>query len=227
MVRRTRERPRRAATAGIAVASALAITACQTDAGPEVHVTGPGGSAVETIGEGTAADDASTLEETGADHAAPIPPGVEESHAYGTRNRPLPVGTPVQVGDWSVTVESVISNANQVVAAENQFNEDPPEGRQFVLWRVTVTYLGTGSVMPGSGLSWSVVGSQGNSYVPGSSPPDGCGTIPEPMSRHGQIANGSTRTGNLCSSVVSEQVDGATISIAATSDDERVFVEVP
>lgn len=190
----------------VASAGALLVSGCQVSSAPVIQPAAGSGSPTD---------------------AAQQTDGVEEPGPFGTRERPLPVGAPIQVGDWSVTVEAVVEDAAPIVAEHSGFNDPPGEDRQFVLWRATVTYLGEGSVVPGGTLMWALVGSQGNSF--GTFGSDTCGTIPNSLTGQGEMTAGSTVTGNLCTSAAIDQVDGATISVQATdsADQERVFVALP
>lgn len=67
--------------------------------------------------------------------------GESEDEAGGVAT--ASVGEPVAVGDWTVTVTEVIPNANDQIAAANEFNE-PPQG-QYVLVSYTATYGGAES----------------------------------------------------------------------------------
>ncbi|HEV2528478.1 MAG TPA: VWA domain-containing protein, partial [Thermomicrobiales bacterium] len=67
---------------------------------------------------------------------------VEETGSGETRDSPLGVGRTGEVGDYEVTVLSVTPNANDLVAAENQFNEPPSADEQFFIARLSVTYTG-------------------------------------------------------------------------------------
>lgn len=154
-------------------------------------------------------------------------PGADppEELPFGTRERAYPVGAPFRVGDWSVTVESVIDDADALVLESQSFNNPPQEGYRFVLWRVTLTYLGDGTRLPGIDLTWSLVGSAGNSFGTIGS----CGTIPDSITGRGEMSAGDTVTGNLCASALSEQVKGSTISVrtSAGGSEERAFVALP
>lgn len=67
----------------------------------------------------------------------------EEAAAAGTRENPLPLGTPFSSDEWTVVVNSVTLNAAEQIAAANSFNEAPDPGTEYILINYTVTYTGT------------------------------------------------------------------------------------
>lgn len=91
----------------------------------------------------TACDD-----ETGA--AADTPASTEaadtdtdEAAADGTGpEAPLPAGSTVEVGDWSLALASVELDATETIMGVNQFNEAPADGFQQALVTIDGTYNG-------------------------------------------------------------------------------------
>ena len=74
----------------------------------------------------------------------------------------LPLGQPAQLGQYTVTVDSVTANGNDIVAAENQFNSAP--AGQYVLVGVTVTYTGDDEGDPWLDLSTEFIGTDARKY---------------------------------------------------------------
>lgn len=60
----------------------------------------------------------------------------------GTRENPLPLGTPFSSQEWTVIVNSVTLAATDQVLAANQFNDAPDAGYEYILVNYTVTYTG-------------------------------------------------------------------------------------
>jgi len=59
------------------------------------------------------------------------------SAAAGTRDDPIPMGTPVNLRDaWTITVLSIMPDATQAILKENMFNDPPKAGNQFFMARV-------------------------------------------------------------------------------------------
>ena len=143
--------------------------------------------------------------------------------ALGTRENPLPVGGRIEMGDWTLAVTEVTLDATEQVMSENPFNDPPVEGRQFVLFTVDATYEGEESGTAWLDFSWAIVGSAGNTF--GTAMDDYCGVIPNPLDDTGETFPGGNVAGNVCVSVDSDQVDGATIRIEETFsfDDTRAF----
>lgn len=142
----------------------------------------------------------------------------------GTRDNPLPIGTTITMGDWELSVTDVNLDAAEEIQAENEFNDPPADGRQFVMWEIEATYTGDDSGEPWLDFSWGVVGSAGNTFD-GGGMEDYCGVIPNDIMEAGETFPGGTVTGNVCYSVPSDQVDGSTIRIeeSFSFDDTRAF----
>ncbi|WP_254635355.1 hypothetical protein [Microbacterium sp. GbtcB4] len=72
-------------------------------------------------------------------------PATEEPAApeTGTRENPVPLGTPVSSTEWTVTINSVTLNAQDQILAANQFNDAPDEGTEYILINYTVQYTGS------------------------------------------------------------------------------------
>lgn len=143
---------------------------------------------------------------------------VPEVADAGTRENPVPIGTAATVGEWEVTVTSVNPNAADVVAAENQFNDPPAEGSNFVLISFTATYRGADSGTFWTDSSYKVLGAGGNTFD------DSCGVIPSPVMDAGETFSGATIEANMCFSVEAAQLDGATLIIEPLfSSEDRAF----
>lgn len=82
----------------------------------------------------------------GAGPTTPTPTtlaAIDPSAGVGTRENPVPVGTPANMGDgWTLTVNSVNLDATDLVTAGNMFNDVPPDGSVYVLINITATYAG-------------------------------------------------------------------------------------
>lgn len=91
------------------------------------------------IDEAGGGDTAVVEEDTAADAAATEP--AEEPAETGTRENPLPLGTVVANDNWEVVVNSVTLGATDAVMAENQFNEAPADGYEYILVNVTAKNL--------------------------------------------------------------------------------------
>lgn len=68
----------------------------------------------------------------------------DEAAADGTGHEsPLPAGSTVEVGDWSLALASIELDATEAIMGANQFNEAPADGFQQALLTIEGTYNGT------------------------------------------------------------------------------------
>lgn len=198
----------RARTAAAAAAVALLLAACDGE-----PATGGGATVVDDT-EPAAADDTAPEAAEPADDAS-------STDSAGTRDNPVPVGTTVEVEDWQVTLVEVTVDATDVVMAENEFNDPPVDGRQYVMWRVEATYNGDDSGDPWIDLSWAIVGSAGNTFS--TNVDDYCGVIPNALDDQGETFPGGSVTGNVCIAAESDQVEDGTIRLESFLGSDRVF----
>ena len=149
----------------------------------------------------------------------------EEESAAGTRENPLAPGVTFAVGDWTVQLGATDTDADDIVAAENQFNEPPVDGRRFVMVEATITYTGTESGTPWIDLTFEFYGSGGNTF--GTAVDDFCGVIPDALDEHGEMFPDATATGNVCVSVPADQIEGGAWIVEdlfSLDDSDRTFV---
>lgn len=184
------------------------------------------GSGADVVAEATT--ETTPSEDAEAEPAAPAtseetPPPADSD--FGTRENPLPIGTTIEMGDWKLTVTDVALDATEAIMSENEFNEPPVDGRQFLLFGVEATYDGTDSGTAWLDFSWAVVGSGGNTFGDSGDLEDYCGVIPNDLNEAGEAFPGASVSGNVCFSVPSDQVDGSTIRIEElmSFEDTRAF----
>lgn len=117
-----------------------------------------------------------------------------------TRTDPVPRGEAGALpnGSWIVRVLDVTPNANAVA------KERPPQGRQFFMVRVAMTYQGADTDSPRS-VELSAVGESNVVYR---SRTDSCGVIPDSYADGGRVSRGGTVEGNVCWSVTSADAPG-------------------
>lgn len=188
-----------------AIAGALVIAAFATMA--EGSSSGDGDTMVESA-EGSVADDA-------ADDSA-------DDSALGTRSNPAPLGSVARIGDWEISVVDVNEDAASIVIEENQFNDPPQAGFNFVIWNIEATYVGEESGNLWVDTTWKVVGSDGNTFN------ERCGVIPDDISDAGETFPGASVSGSECAAVEASQLDGASILVEASFsvDDDRTFFAI-
>ena len=143
---------------------------------------------------------ASTEEEAGAEQEED---DAEASGDTGSRENPLPIGDTFEAGDWTVTINSFTPNADDEIAAENQFNDPAPEGHSYALINADATYSGDDSEMVMTGVSIDYVTSSGETS--GSS--DAMAVAPDALQSSAELFEGGTESGNVAL-VVPEDDDG-------------------
>ncbi|OUZ08374.1 hypothetical protein BHE97_14290 [Aeromicrobium sp. PE09-221] len=146
----------------------------------------------------------------------------EEAGEVGARDNPYPLGTEVASGDWAVTVNTVNLAGNDVIAAENPFNEPPAEGNTFVIVNLTATYVGDD---PAGEMPMVIVeyvtsaGNSVNSY-------DHMAVVPEQFDELSTLYNGASTTGNLAFEIPSEGAEGGVLAVQPDMLSEKVFFAV-
>lgn len=121
-----------------------------------------------------------------------------------SRQNPIAMGTPGKIGDYEISVLSVIPNANDVVLSENQFNEPPTEGNQFFMSRIAVTYVGSATGMPSSELNFQAVGDKSASYTTFNNT---CGVYPDDQYSIAELFEGGSAEFNVCWQIDSADQD--------------------
>ena len=137
----------------------------------------------------------------------------------GTRENPYPLGTLISSAEWDVVVNSVNLSANQEVADANMFNEPAPEGQQYAVVNVSVTYKGEDSSYP-MFVNIDYVTATGEVI----STWDSFAVAPEPTFGGNELYAGGSATGNLAFAIPSS-ADGVLRVTPGLFADE-VFVAV-
>jgi hypothetical protein len=150
----------------------------------------------------------------------PEPPPPDPNGPAGSRGDPIPLQETVAIGDWEVRVLGSIDDATDQVLVENQFNEPPSEGNQFVVVEIEATYVGTDSSMF---TLDTTIGAVGNAAV-GYGSEDTCGVIPNELDDFSEVFPGGVISGNVCWEVPTSDVGGLVMSLEeAFSFDEVVW----
>lgn len=135
----------------------------------------------------------------------------------------LPAGSTVSIGDWEVTLGDIELDAAETVANENQFNDEPADGHQFVLAEIDATYTGEDSGNFWVDVALKVYGSDGNTFD------SRCGVIPNDITDAGETFADGNVTGNKCVEVESDQLDGGKWileELISLGDDSRHFIDI-
>ncbi len=144
------------------------------------------------------------------------------SDAEGTRENPLPLGTEVSSGDWTVTVNSVDLDATDDVLAENQFNEAPEDGQTYILVSITAEYIGSDSEGDMPWASVEYVSPEGNTFTEG----DAAIVAPEAFDSLTTLYEGASETGNVALQVPADDVASGVLAVTADMFGDTVFVSV-
>lgn len=151
---------------------------------------------------------------------------VEEDAAseLGTRSNPAPMGTTVVFSDntgdlWEVTLSDPILNANDIVAAENQFNDPAPEGFQYAMVGVTAKYIGKATGTPYWDLTISFVSEAGTTHETG----DFSAVIPSDLSDINELYADAVGVGNIVIAVPSANVESGNWTVSTGFGSEKYF----
>lgn len=146
----------------------------------------------------------------------------DKNDELGTRANPVPIETEVKVGpNWNIAILEIVPDAWSIVKEENQFNDPPEEGNQFVMAKIRVSYVGEESDTPWTSLNIRYLGNDGNTYD------SGIGVLPKPFIDIGEQFPGASADANIGWEVpVDSLVDGTIIIEESFSfEDTRVFFE--
>lgn len=142
----------------------------------------------------------------------------------GGRHNPIPFGQAATVGDWSLRVTSVNRDAEELILAENMFNDPAPPGQQFLLVGIDA------QLAPGaeeSSLFWTdislkVVGPRALAYSQGNAE---CGVTPAELIDTPEVFPGGRIQGNACWAARSSEIEGMVLMVESLfgSDDEPRF----
>lgn len=206
----------RSAAAGSVALLALLLTACDEAADTSDQTTDS--EAQETTGQ-DGQDEAEPAAETEQQEETSDSEEEEQAEsAEGTRDNPLALGSTVESGDWAVTINSFTPNADDQVAAENQFNDPAPEGHSYALVGADVTYTGEDSEMLMMGVEIAYVSSGGETIEAF----DTMAMAPDELDSAAELYNGGTESGNVALAVP-EDDDGLIRVRVGFIDQEDAF----
>lgn len=161
--------------------------------------------AESTVEEGSGSEDS-------ADDAEP-------TGDAGSRENPLALGDTFKHGDWAVTVNSFTPNADDQVAAENQFNDPAPEGHSYALINADATYHGEESEMVMLGASVDYVTSTGETV--GSS--DTLAVAPDGLDLSAELFGGGTESGNVALALPQDDDGLIRVSLGLFDQEDAFF----
>ena len=155
--------------------------------------------------------------------AAPEEDDAAADAQAGTRGRPLPLGTEVSSAEWKVVVNSVTFDATDAVLAENEFNEAPADGYEYILVNYTITYLGNdpnGEYPDSASVAYVTPdGTTINGY-------DSPAVAPDEIDSLTTLYNGGSVTGNEAIAVPSASAQDGVLAVQPGLIADKVFIAV-
>lgn len=149
---------------------------------------------------------------------------LETSNELGSRENPLPIGTSVILNDgmggiWEVTLLAPDLEANEVVLAENMFNEDPPEGFQYSLLPVAAKYLGEETGTAAWDLDFAFVSAAGTTHKSF----DVTVVGPDELADVNELYKDGVAQGNVVIAIPSADVELGTWRVSSSWGDTAAF----
>ncbi|MCF2571229.1 hypothetical protein HX613_03665 [Brevibacterium sp. UCMA 11754] len=144
--------------------------------------------------------------------------GAEE----GTRENPYSIGTKISSDAWDMTITNVTLDATDEVLAENEFNEKPDSGNQYMMVDVEMTYTGDApdGEMPMATFEYVSVG--GNTF-------DGLDDMvvaPNALDDMENMYNGATTSGSIAIQIPSEDAEAGVLAVNPDMFADKVYVAV-
>jgi hypothetical protein len=169
----------------------------------------------------TEATDEPTTEEVTIPSSSKEVPGTPAG-IKGSRTSPVPAGAVADIGGgWRLQILNVNPDAAAAVAAENEFNDPPPDGSTYTLITVAVGYFGVEDPKSQYDTTIEAVGSS-NVQLTGS-----CGSLPQELDTFGDLFSGGVLVGNIC--FVTTPQDAASLQLYASGDpfgsDDQVYLD--
>ncbi|MEQ8717116.1 MAG: hypothetical protein RIE08_05850, partial [Acidimicrobiales bacterium] len=162
-------------------------------------------------------------------------PTEEPTPEPGSRENPFPVGEPVTFtvdffGDldnsvWTLTVTAPGSDISGAIAAENQFNDPPPEGTVFYGIPISLT-LESGDkepLSPGFGIEFEYFGAETLAIIDFGIDTS-CGVEPDPFEGFDEVFAGGTLTGTICYATPIDDVEAGVLLTLDSNEGDRLFL---
>ena len=205
----------------------LAVTEADIEAG--VLLTTDSGEA-DRIFFATSGDAVETGPIT-PDDDVPLPDTGSEA---GSRSNPLPIGEPAMItldsfGDgngsvWTIVVDGPGTDLTSAVAAENQFNEPPPDGSIFFGVPVTLTLESADKEPLSTALELEL-----EFFGPATLAiidvgfDEGCGVTPGGLDPFSEIFVGGSISGVVCLAVTRADLDAGVLLTTDSGEADRIF----
>jgi hypothetical protein len=156
---------------------------------------------------------------------APAPTREPEA-TQGSRENPFAIGDVVTITEggnpaWDVTIGVPTRDATGLLLEENQFNDVPPAGSEWVLVAVTVTRLSEEPSTPWLEFQFAFVSDSGVTYEETS------GVIPYGFRDIADLYEGGSASGNVGFIVPSSELSGGTWRVTVGYDYDFFFANTP
>lgn len=141
----------------------------------------------------------------------------------GTRENPYPIGSIIESDDWRVVINSVTLAATDAIMADNQFNEAPAEGSEYILVNYSATYIGDDpeGQIPAF-VSVEYVTADGTTV----NALDSFVLAPDPIDSTSTLYTDGTATGNTAMAVPTATADQGVLAVRPGMLGDKVFVAV-
>ena len=164
---------------------------------------------------------------------ASVAPGGKSSDAGGsgsadssqgkTRENPYPLGTEISSKDWKVVINSVTFDANAAVAAANQLNDPPADGKEYVLINYTATYIGNDPAGDTPAFVTVDFVTADGVTIDGA---DSIAVAPDAIDTLTTLYNGASVSGNVVRAVPSANAQNGVLAVSPGLVADKVFVAV-
>jgi hypothetical protein len=171
-------------------------------------------------------DGANVVEQPPSDTSS-TEPADDNDEPQGTLENPLDTGVAFELTDWIVEFGSTNTDAEDAIAEGIEFSEPAPDGRQYIMAEITVSYTGEEPSDPFVDLGFEFHGSDGTAYGSGES--DLCGLIPNDLFEVGEMSTDDSATANICMAVPADAIEGGAWSVEYLwdlDDSDRTYVVV-
>lgn len=197
-------------------------------------VVGSGDSSDEAQVQSVISDDqegvVGALEDSGSEQTETDTPAAAEPSVGpdGSRDKPWPAGSTVDVtwdvfGDadgsvWTTTIGEVTDITAEVLA-ENEFNDEPPDGAIFAAFPVEMTLVSANKepLSAGFNLSFEIHG-VANVYDVLTLDTIGCGVTPNDFDAFSEVFAGGTVEGVVCIPIPADELANATAVVKFGND---------
>lgn len=140
----------------------------------------------------------------------------------GSRENPFSIGTTISSDAWDMTITDVTLDATDEVLAENEFNEDPESGNQYMTVDVELTYTGDEPDGEMPMVTVEYVSAGGNTF-------DGLDDMvvaPNALDTMENLYSGATTSGSIALQIPTDDADAGVLAVSPDMLADKVYVEV-